>query len=120
MLRPICDRAYSSDTTLNEELRIALLWWMNVLQQPIAENYPWAQDTRAPAVVLVDARGVPPRCAAVLLLDGAIHYTDGPPADDLLAMLNDRGDNQIGAVARSHSFLTFFLYTESAHYMFAP
>ena len=69
MLRPIFERAYSSATVTGEELRVALRWWLKVLEQPIAEDYPWAREALAPAVVLVDALGVPPRCAAVLLLD---------------------------------------------------
>ena len=96
MLRPIFDRAYSPATAVGEELRVALCWWLKILEQPIAENYPWAHEALAPAVVLVDARGVPPRCAAVLLLDGRIHFTDGAPADEVMASLEDRGDNQIG------------------------
>ena len=96
MLRPLFSRKYSSETGVDEELRLALRWWQRVLSKAIAETYPWKREQLPPAVVLVDARGAPARCAAVLMVDGAIHYTDGPPADELMAMLKDRSDNKIG------------------------
>ena len=43
----------------------------------------------------MDARGVPPRCAAVLFIDGERLYTDGKPSDERMAAFDVREDNQI-------------------------
>ena len=51
---------------LDVPLRIALLWWQDVLQTDIVEEHAWEAPETSPAVLLVDARGVPPRWVASL------------------------------------------------------
>ena len=76
------------------------------MSQRIAEKYSWSRSFRPPVILLVDARGQPARCAAVALIDGEIHFTDGPPADDIMASLKKRNDNQIGPLSRAPSLVS--------------
>ena len=83
-------------SSVSEPLRVALGWWLEVLQLDIAEAYAWNAPESKPAYLWVDARGVPPRhvfrryasgfcacaallgrCAAVLCIDKHCYYTDG-------------------------------------------
>ena len=62
------------------------------------EARDWAAPEHAPAHLWVDARSTPPRCAAVLVLDGAIYFTDGKPSQSVCQRLLQRQDNQIMAL----------------------
>ena len=97
MLRPIFKHKFSRfgrvDGTVG--LRVALTWWGWVLTQDIVEERSWYAPEGDCVYLFVDARGVPPRCAAVLYVDGFWHYTDGVPAKKIMACLQPRGDNQI-------------------------
>ena len=104
LLRPLFDRAHSSVTLVDSDLRASLVWWKDILCQRVAESYPWARSYRPPVILLVDARGQPAHCAAVALIDGEIHFTDGPPAGDIMASLKERKDNQIGQLFCSPRF----------------
>ena len=112
MLHPLFQRAHSSEYSEDEPLWIALNWWLRVLKQGVVEEYPWQLKADKPAHLYVDARGVPPRyaasvilvvtciacgcrCAAVLFIDGCIYYTDGEPAGAIMEQFQKRGDNQI-------------------------
>ena len=113
MLRPLFQRAHSSECMLDEPLRVALGWWLEVLKKGVAEEYPWQLEADRPAHLYVDARGVPPRfvalctftaalcgasccrCAAVLFIDGCVYYTDGEPASIIMEQFQQRSDNQI-------------------------
>ena len=65
-LRPIYDQKFTRDGSLSAQLRIALLWWRKALQQDLSETHSWECGAMPPAHLFVDARGEPPRCAAVL------------------------------------------------------
>ena len=80
---------------MNASLKTALKWWCAILTWDLAEERTWEQSERAPVHLFVDARGQPPRCAAVLFVDGACLYTDGEPAQQFLEQLGKREDNQI-------------------------
>ena len=67
MLRPLFQRAHSSECMLDEPLRVALGWWLEVLKKGVAEEYPWQLEADRPAHLYVDARGVPPRFVACAL-----------------------------------------------------
>jgi len=95
MLRPIYQQKFSRRGTMCPRLVTALKWWANVLELDIAEKRAWKQQTRAPAHLYVDARSTPPRCAAVLFLDGKVLYTDGPPGAVHMSQIKKRGDGDI-------------------------
>ena len=64
MLRPLFQRAHSSECRIEEPLRVALSWWLDVLQKGVLEEYPWQLKADRPAHLYGDARGVPPRFVA--------------------------------------------------------
>ena len=66
-----------------------------MLAPDIVEERCWNAPESDCAHLFVDARGVPPRCAAVLYVDGLWHYTDGAPSKCLMDKLQSRRDNQI-------------------------
>ena len=80
---------------LSDEITTALKWWLAVLQLNISEEYPWEEPSSPPALLFVDARGVPPRCAAVLFIDNTCLYTDGCPSEKIMQQFQSRCDNQI-------------------------
>ena len=98
MLKPIYDQKNTKDGTLNLALRTSLRWWAFVLTLDLCEEHPWVAPVSNVARLFVDARGFPPRCAAVLCIDGAWHYTDGKPSKRLLERMMARKDNQIMAL----------------------
>ena len=57
-------------------------WWSEVLSRRIVETREWLPDTRPPALLLCDARGEPPRLAAVLVSADQLSFTEvAPPAE---------------------------------------
>lgn len=70
MIRPIFDRKCSPDGSLGRELHVALRWWLHVLELDICKEHAWNAPQSSVAHLWVDARGVPPRLAAVLCIDG--------------------------------------------------
>jgi len=95
MLRPIFDQRWTRSGKISKVLRAALLWWLNVLSMGICEQRQWCISDRPPICVFVDARGEPPRCAAVAFVDGVCHYTDGKPSAKIMAGFLRRNDAQI-------------------------
>jgi len=95
MLRPIYNQKFNKLGTLSVALSEALRWWALVLQHDIVEERCWHVPESPVAHLFVDARGVPPRCAAVLFIDGERFYTDGQPSADRMAAFDVRLDNQI-------------------------
>ena len=65
MLRPIFDQKKNGRRELSPQLRTALKWWRHVLRMDLTEHHKWTPSAEEPAVLLVDARGAPARCAAV-------------------------------------------------------
>ena len=64
----------------------------------IVEEKQWFPPPSKPARLWVDARSTPPRCAAVLSIDGNVLFTDGEPGQSLMHELLQRGDSQIMAL----------------------
>ena len=96
MLRPIFAQGAVHHGRIGPELRIALCWWLAILKRDIVETRRWCEAPSRPMHLFVDARGYPPRCAAILFTcDGQVLWTDGRPSGDVLARFQDRGDNQI-------------------------
>ena len=95
MLRPIYGQKFSRRGTIGPLLLTALRWWAYVLELQIAENRGWNQQLMAPVHLYVDARSTPPRCAAVIFIDGRVLFTDGPPGDRHMSHIKKRGDGDI-------------------------
>ena len=95
MLRRIFDQRWTRTGKVSKALRAALLWWCNVLEVGICEERKWGCSGQPPICIFVDARGEPPRCAAVAFIDGECHYTDGKPSDRIMAGFQNRKDAQI-------------------------
>jgi hypothetical protein len=65
------------------------------LKYEVVEERVWRAPECQLAHLFVDARGAPPRCAAVLFIDGECLYTDGQPSAGLMGSFERRADNQI-------------------------
>ena len=96
MLRPFFKQAYGNgDGHVGHDLLIALKWWLVVLQMELTEERVWEMSNEPLLHLFVDARGVPPRCAAVLFFNGECLYTDGAPSQQVLDEFQQREDAQI-------------------------
>ena len=98
MVLPLFGHAHATGPQLSSELRNCLCWWEDVLSRDVAETRPWRGDAREPALVFADARGAPARIAAVLLLDGAVEFTDLAPPPEWIGQLAPRSDGQIAGL----------------------
>ena len=58
----------SSSPEINAELKLSLQWFVEVLELNIHELQLWKRQRRAPLHLYCDARGEPPRVAAVLFV----------------------------------------------------
>ena len=95
MLRPLFAHARSKSTRLHTPVRLCLQWWLEVFSFSLEERQFWSCSRQNPVQLFADARGDPPRLAAVLLVDGATLYTDWAPPAALLEIFRSRRDNQI-------------------------
>ena len=95
MLYPIYGQMKSRTGHIQDELRLALEWWLEALQRDICELRPWVLTDTPTCRLLVDARSKPPRLAAVLLIDGVNYYSDWQPPASVMSMFKPRDDGQI-------------------------
>ena len=112
MIKAVYAQKFSRSGAISSRLRAALVWWKAVLANSCAETYPWVEDNSSPARLFVDAASTPPRCAAVLFVDGAFKYTDVRPPSWWFDGLQARSDNQIMTLVclfRGAPFGTVFL-----------
>lgn len=86
------------DAGVGPALRIALQWWLDVLEMDIVEERSWHAPELPPARLFVDARSTPPRCSAILFINGRTLYCDGKPHDDIMRWFKERADGQITAL----------------------
>ena len=70
-------------------------WWLELLWLDLEHTWGWSKDTRRHAHLYADARGDPPRIAAVLFIDGQTYHTDYAPSKEIMDMFVARRDNQI-------------------------
>ena len=84
LLRPLFIHANQARARTPEHVRLCLEWWKEVLLLDLEEKQCWSQDRRGAAHLFADARGSPPRLAAVVLLDGRSMYTDFAPPCQLV------------------------------------
>ena len=97
MLRPLYKRQHSHGrhSGWNEPLELCLKWWADVLRLEIKETRRFNLDDLQSAHLFADARGEPPRLAAVLLADGKTYATDWEPPPEVLQFFEERQDGQI-------------------------
>jgi hypothetical protein len=95
-LRPIFRQQYAplKNGRVGEELEMALEWWLHALRTHMAQRIEWC-DKKETVTLLTDARGSPPRVSAVLIVNGQFYYTDMEPSRELMAVFQQRKDNQI-------------------------
>ena len=95
MLRPIHDQKTRRDGHISHELRRALRWWVEVLEQGLCEKRAWKCIDGEPVQLFCDASGYPAHLGAVLLLEGRCCFTHYVPPQRLLDKFKRRRDNQI-------------------------
>ena len=95
MLRPLFAQQKRLRDAISTPLRLALEWWLEVLQLELSQHRPWRSSDAPIAHLFADASGSPPCLGAVLLIDGEVHYTKWVPPPSLMAIFVARRDNQI-------------------------
>ena len=95
MIRPIINQEHARSSDINDQLQLALMWWLEVLNLDIAQFRPWVARSEKPVHMFCDARSTPPRVAAVLYKDRKFAYCDIEPPAEILYSFMKREDNQI-------------------------
>lgn len=95
MLRAIFAQRLSRDGHVGAWLMEALRWWRHILGGEISETNAWLEDDSPPCHMFVDAASTPPRCAAVLVINRQVFYTDVKPPQSLMEKFCKRRDKQI-------------------------
>ena len=67
MIRPLVRQEQKRSSLLDDELTLALQWWLEVLQLGLTQKRTWAEEVKRPVHLFCDARSTPPRVAAVLV-----------------------------------------------------
>ena len=67
MIRPLIRQEKKRSSLLDDELILALQWWLEVLQLGITQKRTWEKERKRPVHLFCDARSTPPRVAAVLV-----------------------------------------------------
>ena len=84
MVRPLFQHAHGYGKRLSGNVRDSLSWWHEVLSNRIVEMRKFKASGQAPVLMWADARGSPPRLAAVALIDGQWHFCDMEPRSDIM------------------------------------
>ena len=95
MLRPLFSHAKGKRSGLQQPAKLCLEWWLEILTCSLEQHQLWGDELRAPVHLFADARGRPPRLAAVLLVDGRSFFSDWAPPPELLECFRRRQDAQI-------------------------
>ena len=85
----------SVNGSVGPRLLTALAWWAEILQHDITECKAWVEPNKKSCHLFVDAASTPPRCAAVLIIDGGAWYTDVEPSEAVMKSFMQRRDKQI-------------------------
>ena len=80
---------------MNKELRLAHDWWLQVFKCNLVQHHEWFREKQPACHLYCDARGEPPRVAAVLFDGNSIKACDTEPPASLLDTWARRADNQI-------------------------
>ena len=97
MLKPLYN--IGRGVTWSSAVESSLFWWQQILGLQIYQQRPWVLPATRPVQLFCDARGFPPRLAAVIFThDGLSFFTDMVPPKGLLEFFDERGDGQIGGL----------------------
>ena len=104
MIRPVYAQTSSKTGRIGKRLRVALIWWLQVLELNTTEECPFvAEHEKDLCRLYVDAASTPAHCAAVFFLDGKIMYTNAAPEDKTMKQLAWRNDKQITSLVKLSS-----------------
>ena len=95
MIKPLFAQCSSSTGKVGPRLLTALKWWSEILSEDITECKAWVEPKQRSCHLFVDAASTPPRCAAVLIMDGGVWYTDVEPEEAVMKSFMQRRDKQI-------------------------
>jgi len=93
MVKPLFGQ--KSSNRVGPRLQEALRWWSRTLGKDLSETWTWVESPGSICHLFVDAASTPPRCAAVLAIDGTVLYTDVRPSSQIMGQLKPRCDGQI-------------------------
>jgi hypothetical protein len=111
MIKPIFAQKASATGIIGDKLREALQWWLDVLRRKVSETRSWNEPLLTVCRLFVDAASTPPRCAAVLFVDGRKLYTDAAPSLAFMQRLNKRNDKQIMSLEIAAILLALTTFT---------
>ena len=80
MVRPLFQHAHGHGSRLSDNVRDSLSWWHDVLDRRVVELRKFKASVQAPVVMWADARGSPPRLAAVALINDQWFFCDMEPS----------------------------------------
>ena len=95
MIKPLFPQCSSSTGKVGPRLLTALKWWSEILSEDITESKARVEPKQRSCHLFVDAASTPPRCAAVLIMDGGVWYTDVEPEEAVMKSFMQRRDKQI-------------------------
>ena len=95
MLLPLYTQGRRRCAKVGPSLNLALRWWSETLKLNLQQCWEWSKRPRNWVHIYADARGAPPRIAAVVLVDGKAFFCDQEPPGEVLACFQSREDNQI-------------------------
>jgi len=90
MIRPLFAQCHARSAHIGQELVAALWWWWHVLDFGVSELRTWQPSKARPCKMFVDAASTPAHCAAVLCVDGKMHYTNADPDEGWLSTFKSR------------------------------
>ena len=95
MIKPLFAQCSTANGSVGPRLLTALYWWAEILRDAITECKAWVEPKQKSCHLFVDAASTPPRCAAVLIMDGGAWYTDVEPSAAVMESFIERRDKQI-------------------------
>ena len=95
MIKPLFAQCSSATGNVGPRLLMALKWWLVILVEYITECKAWVEPKQRSCHLFVDAASTPARCAAVLIMDGGVWYTDVAPDEAVMKSFMQRRDKQI-------------------------
>ena len=95
MIKPLFAQCSTTSGSAGPRLLVALEWWAEILHYDITECKAWVEPVQKSCHLFVDAASTPPRCAAVLIMDGGTWYTDVEPPEAIMKSFMKRRDKQI-------------------------
>ena len=102
---------------MSPELRRALIWWCDILQQNLVQLRLWAEPLGEIAHLFCDASGNPPYLGAVLFVGTKKWFTHMAAPASVIKMFQRRKDNQIMGLELLSITLGLQTFKEQLHGM---